>query len=167
MGEILTAQDLNSTVMVNGQPKPAGLGGDLKDLNANMQEFQKFAETVNSILDKIMAMRNAKAQLMGAQSQTVENSQKQEVRIKEVVVDRPVIKKINKQRLKAFIDDLLINQASKLPEDLQNMPIKALIGSNAKSFKYSYLGVELDYDQIMSIITVQLAEQIDKINEGD
>lgn len=159
MGEILTSKDL---LPVAKATETATIQTGLNDLNTGLKDIQNLANTVDSILTKISQMRGNKTN-----SQQFPQGSPTEIKsTNERVIEKVVyqMKPIDRTKLKALLSELLIVQANRLPTDIKDKKVSELIGENFKNFKYNFLDVEISSDQLLELITVQMAESIDRIN---
>jgi hypothetical protein len=162
MAEIITSGDLEKPLVgVNGQPT-----GEIKTATNTIKELSELANTVNSIIDKIQTMRMKNIPQQPPMPQVIQGNAGDMPSTKETTIEVIKAKPIDRVQLRSFLYDLIMIQSDKLPLDVKEMKIKDLTGEGFAKFKYKYeaLDMEITGDQILDVITNQMAQSIDKIN---
>lgn len=71
---------------------------------------------------------------------------------------------INEGQIKAFLYDILVNQAELLPQDIKDKKIGDLLGANLKTFQYDYNGIVLGSEHLLNVMTKNLYTQLQRMN---
>lgn len=162
MGELITAQALNPptpAAVLPGAPLPTQSGGfDLRDIKEIVQVAADAIKNIKEIKEMTSKMAPAPApQSLGSQLEPVPVSAT-------VQPVRPVTMnaRVDRARLRALLNDLVVVQAAKLPDDIKQKKLDELIGQNFVAFKYQYQGaINVDGGILLDIVTDQLANSID------
>jgi hypothetical protein len=94
-------------------------------------------KTVKDIVKQIQEMQKMK---LGTKSNDVMSEQKQNVETVNHTTEREVIvaKPHDKERIKAFLFNLLRERANRLPSELLDMPLRSFVGGNLDTFEYTH-----------------------------
>ncbi|MDP2750261.1 MAG: hypothetical protein Q8O89_05515 [Nanoarchaeota archaeon] len=160
MGEtnIITVADLAPQPAVSATPS---IHTELKNVNNSLSEIKQLADTVNSILEKVERMRGGGSQGVSSPHGIRDTV----VKVEEKIVYQPQPPKpINREKLRTYLFGAIVKAANILPDDIKNKTFGDVIGENFKTLKYELAGLELSSNQILDLITNNVADAIDRLN---
>lgn len=161
MGEVITATQISPPAVpvpvAPGTPLPSPNNGFTIDIKDIKEMLSLVSEGIKNFKE-IAQMRNQQQvpitqAVSGAEPVPISTQKKVEY-----VIDR--------KKLKAFLSDVIINQARKIPEDIQNKKLSELIGENFQKFNYKFKGmVNINSEFLIDTLTEQVANQVDTMLE--
>ena len=149
--------------------------GEIGNLVQDLKGLKELADTVDSILSKVVAMRGKSGQkktetqgFTGHAQQVPpttmsSGTSEQKVEVREVEKVVYVTKRIEPEKIKAMLEDLLYIQAQeKLPDEIKQRPVSDLIGDKFKNeFKFMFKGIiPVNADQILDTMSKELSKMI-------
>lgn len=178
MGELISAANLTPQALVPtaipaGTPLPTTGGG----FQINMSDIKEIISLVSDGVKNIKDLMALKAQL--APQQQPQQQQQNIGRMndapqipqgsgtpqtKEVITMVQTKMIVDRTKLKILLNDLLVNQASKLPDDIKQKKLEEFFGEKWTNFTYKYKGVvNVDSATLLDTVTEQLATAIDEM----
>lgn len=141
---------------------------DIDQLNADLSGFQKLADTVLGIMNKVIEARSMmtpqqdqkQVQNFPVSKQVLEASAPTVVEREKIVMKMPEFdaNKIKQKLLKAITED-----ANSLPAEIKKMRIEDLIGDNFKQFKITIAGFQVSADLILERLSIILAKELKSV----
>lgn len=161
MGELITAKQLSPPAPVAipaGTPLPAMGGGgggfDLKDIKDIVSSASELVKNIKEISE----MR----QKMNPTPPPVDLTERGIAAPPMPTPPRAAPARVDRAKLRALLRDLIVNQAKKLPQDIQEMRVADLIGERFEAFTYRYKGVvSIDSATLLDTVSDKLADSID------
>lgn len=173
MGELITSQTLNPTPV---QTIPAGTPIQMPNsgFNIDMKDIKEIFNLVNEGIKnfkEIQQMRQQFTNTMQPQQPQIANlgiDPEKPAPLNTVVKEaQPMKTKINREKLKTLLNDIMTTQAQKLPTDIKEKQLKEFIGENWTNFTYKYAGVmTITSEDLLDTITRQLADQLETMLEA-
>lgn len=116
----------------------------------NLKELTDLAKVVENIIIKVVEIQSRRPQPIVTASNGAPATP----------MIQYVEKQIDEKKVIDGLRDLLVNTATKLPEDIQELKIKDLIGENFKTLKVKVMGIDATGENLLEIITSQLVQQM-------
>lgn len=175
MGEIITGKDIAPLITPQvGGMSPAN--SDIGNLVNDLKGLKELADTVDSILSKIVTMRGkgATKETQGftgqapaqAPAQIQSNSAPQVIEREKVIYK---MRPINPAKIKQLLSELIFNEApAKLPQEIKDKKVDEMIGENFKTFTFKYKDViEINSEIILDTIAQELSKMLQQIQEQE
>lgn len=120
---------------------------------SELQQMQRFAETIGEVIKNVMQIRSQMQPPASAQPQLGMKGSPADVQSNTTTVERIPLK-LDRDKLRAFLKDVLSVQAEKLPQELKDAKLGDVLGKNFESFTFLYSGVvRINADMILDKMT--------------